>query len=335
MNHFSSPEHASPPSTATLSPASSVQRELQAGLLAAKAHTSPKYFYDNVGSVLFEAICELPEYYPTRTEADIFSRHLSEMAHVIGSGTTLIDMGAGNCAKAARLFPQLHPQQYVPIDISVDHLQESVKRLQQRFPHIEMTALGLDFSTPWALPDEVRPDKRLFFYPGSSIGNFDQDQALAFLRQMHAACQVTDTAGNGSVVDGGILIGVDLIKNHKLLDAAYDDALGVTAAFNLNLLRHVNRVLASDFKVSDWQHVAFFNPDQARIEMYLEARSEVTVRWPGAERHFAQGQRIHTENSYKYSIPSFLHLLEQAGFGRARYWCDPAGWFAVFYAQAF
>lgn len=306
-------------------------KELAAGLLASFAHTSPKYFYDVVGSVLFEAICELPEYYPTRTEADIFTRHLSEMAQVIGTGTTLIDLGAGNCAKAARLFPQLHPEQYVPIDISVDHLHESVRRLQQRFPHIEMTALGLDFSTQWHLPDEVRGDKRLFFYPGSSIGNFDTEHALNFLRQIRAACHSDDGA---SKPRGGILIGVDLIKDSALLDAAYDDALGVTAAFNLNLLRHINRVLGSDFDVSQWQHLAFFNHSHTRIEMHLEARTDLTVRWPGTERRFAKGERIHTENSYKYTVPSFLHLLEQAGFGRARYWSDPAAWFAVIYAQA-
>jgi dimethylhistidine N-methyltransferase len=308
---------------------SKVQQELEAGLLAGAAHVSPKYFYDALGSVLFEAICELPEYYPTRVEADIFHRHLSEMAHVIGTGATLIDLGAGNCAKAARLFPQLHPQQYVPIDISVDHLQEAVQRLQLRFPHIEMTALGLDFSRSWQLPDEVRSDKRLFFYPGSSIGNFDTDQALAFLRQLRAGCE-----GEDSRADGGILIGVDLIKDSALLDAAYDDALGVTSAFNLNALRHVNRVLGSDFDVRQWQHVAFFNSELARIEMHLQARCDVRVRWQGNQRDFVKGERIHTENSYKYTVASILPLLEQAGFGRARFWTDSSAWFAVIYAQA-
>jgi dimethylhistidine N-methyltransferase len=305
--------------------ASPVQQALAAGLLAANAHTSPKYFYDAIGSVLFEAICELPEYYPTRTEAAIFSKHMSEMAHVIGTGTTLIDLGAGNCAKAARMFSQLHPEQYVPVDISADHLHESVRRLQQRFPHIEMTAVGLDFSVPWQLPDDVRDDKRLFFYPGSSIGNFDTEHALSFLRQLRAACNT----------DGGILLGVDMIKDSALLDAAYDDALGVTAAFNLNALRHINRVLGCDFDVRLWQHQAFFNASQARVEMYLEARAAQTVRWPGGERQFLKGERIHTENSYKYTIPGMLHLLEMAGFGRARYWSDPSGWFSVIYARAF
>jgi dimethylhistidine N-methyltransferase len=302
-----------------------MRNELKAGLLATSAYTSPKYLYDAVGSVLFEAICAVPEYYPTRTEAAIFDQHLAEMANVIGPGTTLIDLGAGNCAKAGRLFPCLHPLQYVPIDISIDHLRDAVNRLQQRFPHIEMTALGQDFSGSLHLPDEVRSDKRLFFYPGSSIGNFTPDAALQFLRQLRASCER----------DGGILIGVDLIKDRAILDAAYDDALGVTAAFNLNLLRHLNVILGSNFDVRDWQHLGFFNSDQARVEMHLQARRNVTVTWPGGERHFAAGERIHTENSYKYTVPMFLNMLEEAGFGRAKYWTDAANWFAVIHARAF
>lgn len=311
-------------STEARLPECPLRQELAQGLLASCAHTSPKYFYDAIGSVLFEAICELPEYYPSRIEAGIFTRHLSEMAHAIGPGTTLIDLGAGNCAKAARLFGQLHPQQYVPVDISAAHLHTSVQRLQQRFPHIEMNALGVDFSSDWELPDEVRAGRRLFFYPGSAIGNFDTEHAQTFLRRLRMAC---DT-------EGGILIGIDLIKEHAVLHAAYDDALGVTAAFNLNVLRHINRVLGSDFEVRQWRHVAFFNAAMGRIEMHLEASHNVTVEWPDGSRNFAKGERIHTENSYKYRLPAFLELLESAGFGRARSWTDPSAWFALIYAQA-
>lgn len=300
------------------------QKELTAGLLSAHAHISPKYFYDGIGSLLFEAICELPEYYPTRTEAAIFFHHMSEMTHVIGTGTTLIDLGAGNCAKAERMFSQLHPQQYVPIDISADHLHGAVQRLKQRFPHIEMTAVGLDFSVPWQLSDDVRADKRLFFYPGSSIGNFDTEQALNFLRQLRAACDD----------DGGILVGVDLVKDHLVLNTAYNDALGVTAGFNLNALRNVNRILRSDFDVGQWQHFSFFNAERSRIEMHLQARQDVTVHWPNGERRFAKGERIHTENSYKYTVPAFIDLLKQAGFGHARHWTDTANWFSVIHARA-
>ena len=303
---------------------SQAQLELESGLLAPTPQISPKYFYDAMGSILFEAICELPEYYPTRTEADIFTHHMSEMAQAIGTGATLIDLGAGNCAKAARLFTQLHPQQYVAIDISAEHLHESVARLQLRFPHIEMTPLGLDFSAQWVLPDEVRGVKRLFFYPGSSIGNFDHAQALAFLRQLRARCDA----------DGGILIGVDLIKDKLILDAAYDDALGLTSAFNLNCLRHVNRILGSNFDVRQWRHLGFFNAELGRIEMHLQALSDVTVSWPGGARRFAEGERVQTEYSYKYTVAAFIQLLEHAGFGSARYWSDPLEWFAVIYAQA-
>ncbi|MFZ6672665.1 L-histidine N(alpha)-methyltransferase [Undibacterium sp. Xuan67W] len=301
-----------------------IQQELANGLLADRAHTSPKYFYDAVGSVLFEAICVLPEYYPTRTEASIMSEHLADIAHAIGPGGTLIDLGAGNCAKAARLFPQLHPDQYVPIDISVVHLRGSVRRLQQRFPHIEMTALGIDFSQDWCLPSEVRADRRLFFYPGSSIGNFEPEMALAFLKQLRALCGE----------DGGILIGIDLIKDHAVLHAAYDDGLGVTAAFNLNVLRHTNQQLDTDFDVQQWQHRAFFNAEQSRIEMHLEARQDLTIHWPGEHRRFIRGERIHTENSYKYSLESFISLLHTAGFGQSRHWTDDAEWFAMVYAKA-
>lgn len=298
--------------------------EISAGLLASNAHTSPKYLYDGLGSKLFEAICELPEYYPTRTEAGIFAAHGEDMARDIGTGSSLIDLGAGNCAKAASLFPLLRPAQYVPVDISRDFLIDSVTRLQQRFPEIDMTPLGLDFSSGFALPDSVRQRRRLFFYPGSSIGNFSPEQAKVFLRGLHA------NAGD----DGGLLIGVDLVKDGAVLDAAYDDAIGVTAAFNLNMLRHVNHLIGADFDVRQWRHHAFFNADASRIEMHLEARDALTVRWPGGERRFAKGERIHTEDSYKYTRQSFVGLLEQAGFATNRVWTDAANWFAVIHARA-
>lgn len=308
---------------ATAHGSAAVIAEISAGLLAPAAHTSPKFLYDSLGSRLFEAICELPEYYPTRTEAAIFATHGADMARDIGTGASLIDLGAGNCAKAAGLFPLLQPAQYVPVDISRDFLTEAVSRLQQRFPHIEMTPLGLDFSGGFALPDSVRAQRRLFFYPGSSIGNFTPDQAIAFLRGLRA------NAGE----DGGLLVGVDLVKDSATLDAAYDDAIGVTAAFNLNMLRHLNHLVGADFNVRDWRHRAFFNPEHKRVEMHLEARSAVTVRWQGHQRHFACGERIHTECSYKYTRQSFVSLLEQAGFATNRVWTDADNWFAVIHAR--
>lgn len=301
-----------------------IRTELQAGLLAQSAFTSPKYLYDALGSHLFEAICLLPEYYPTRTESAIFDANLAQIAQAAGSGATLIDLGAGNCAKAARLFAALQPRQYVPIDISADFLTQALTALRLRFPDIEMTGIGRDFSSRLDLPDFVRQEKRLFFYPGSSIGNFTPLQASAFLQRIRAAC--------GS--DGALLIGVDLVKEKAILDAAYDDTLGVTAAFNLNLLHHLNRVLGADFAVRDWQHRAFYDPQRSRIEMHLEARQAVVVRWPDGQRRFSRGERIHTENSYKYTPQSFAAMLEAAGFGAIRCWTDARGWFAVMHAQA-
>ncbi|MFL6659197.1 MAG: L-histidine N(alpha)-methyltransferase [Massilia sp.] len=298
--------------------------ELAASLGARHAAISPKFLYDALGSTLFEAICELPEYYPTRTEAAIVARHGAAIARVIGADCTLIDLGAGNCAKAATLFPLLHPAQYVGIDIAYDFLRDAVTRLQQRFAHIEMTALGMDFSAGLELPDVVRREKRLFFYPGSSIGNFTPDEARAFLQRAHKQC---DT-------DGGLLIGIDLVKDSAILNAAYDDELGVTAAFNLNILRHVNRLLGADFQVSQWRHRGFFNAEESRVEMHLEAREALEVHWPGGQRAFRAGERIHTENSYKYRPATALGLLEQSGFAAATVWTDPDQWFALIHARA-
>lgn len=300
-----------------------LRTELSAGLLAASAFASPKYFYDALGSRLFAAICELREYYPSRTESSIFDTYLNEIVDTAGVGSTLIDLGAGNCAKAARLFSALQPAQYVPVDISVDFLRDAVGDLQQRFPHIQITGLGMDFSSALQLPDAVQRSKRLFFYPGSSVGNFTPDEAGAFFRRLRAACEG----------DGGLLIGVDLIKDPEILNAAYNDALGVTASFNLNLLLHLNKLLGANFDVREWKHYSFFNPALSRIEMYLEARHTHTVKWLGGERRFGEGERIHTENSYKYTPDNFVQLLRQSGFQVTRSWSDVNNWFMVCHAR--
>ena len=236
-------------------------------------------------------------------------------------------MGAGNCAKAARLFPELRPAQYVAIDISADFLRDAVSQLRQRFPQVAMLELGLDFSSTLDLPLGVRHEKRLFFYPGSSIGNFTPQEALAFLRRIRGECR-------GGYDSGGILIGVDLVKDRRVLEAAYDDALGVTASFNLNLLLHVNRLLGADFDLRDWRHRAHFDPEQSRVEMHLVARRDVSVGWAGGMRRFAEGESIHTENSYKYTRERFLALLEEAGFVKPHFWTDARQWFMLCHAQA-
>ena len=300
------------------------QAAARAALLAEAPRIAPKFFYDKLGSQLFEAITELPEYYPTRTEAAIFARHATAMAGAAGSGMALIDLGAGNCAKAASLFPLLEPKRYVAVDISVEFLRESLRRVQREHPQLEIAGLGQDFSAALEIPAELVADARpVFFYPGSSIGNFTPTEALAFLRRIRARAH-----------GGGLLIGVDLVKPRDVLEAAYDDALGVTAAFNLNALRHLNAVIGSDFAPRQWRHVAYFNEADSRIEMHLEAREALGVAWPGGERRFAPGERIHTENSCKYTLEQFADLLEEAGFREPRHWTDPAGWFAVFWAGA-
>lgn len=300
-----------------------IRAELLAGLNAPTATVSPKYLYDALGSRLFAAITELPEYYPTRTEAAIFTQDMAAMAAALGPASTLVDLGAGNCEKAARLFNVFQVQRYVAVDISVTYLRESLENLQRQHPALDMLGIGLDFSTTLRLPDEIGDGPLTLFYPGSSIGNFTPDEALAFLRQAHAAC-------NG----GALLIGVDLLKPVAVLEPAYDDPLGVTAAFNRNLLMHLCRLASADFSLTDWKHVAFFNRAASRIEMHLEALRDVTVSWPGGARRFAAGERIHTENSYKWQADGFAALLQRAGFSRLQRWSDAAGWFAVFAAFA-
>ncbi len=300
-----------------------VSEELAAGLTAAVPSIAPKYFYDALGSRLFDAITELAEYYPTRTEAAIMAAHAAAIAASAGRGRTLVDLGAGNCEKAGRLFATLQPRRYVAVDISVEHLRNALRCLQREHPQMDIVGVGMDFLQSLALPPEVGDSPRTLFYPGSSIGNFTPDGAVAFLRRARAASP-----------GGNLLIGVDLVKDRATLEAAYDDALGVTAAFNLNLLRHVNRRLGSDFDARDWRHVAWFNEVDSRIEMHLEARHALTVRWPGGERRFAAGERIHTENSYKYRSEAFDALLRAAGFTQTLRWTDERGWFAVVCAAA-
>ncbi len=297
--------------------------ELIAGLTAPQAALSPKYLYDALGSRLFAAITELAEYYPTRTEAAIFRDQMQAMAAELGPTETLVDLGAGNCEKAARLFACFGVRRYVAVDISADYLRESLDRLQYEHPSMSMLGVGLDFSQALHLPAEVGSGPLTLFYPGSSIGNFTPAEALVFLRQVHAACQ-----------GGSLLIGVDLVKTDAVLVPAYDDALGVTAAFNRNLLLHLNRLLDADFDIADWRHVGLFNHVESRIEMHLEAVRACAVRWPGGERSFQRGERIHSENSYKWRPDDFADLLRQAGFRRQRQWRDARDWFAVFAAHA-
>jgi dimethylhistidine N-methyltransferase len=298
--------------------------EISAGLRAQAPELAPKYFYDPLGSRLFEAICELPEYYLTRTEAQIFDRYGRAIARAVGADATLIDLGAGNCEKAERLFDLLGPSQYVAIDISAAFLRYRLECLQDKHTQLDLVGIAMDFTQSFQLPEAVRRERRRFFYPGSSLGNFTPEAAQQFLRNVRTA------GGN----DCSILMGVDLVKDKAALDAAYDDTLGVTAAFNLNILNQVNRLIGSNFDVRDWRHVAFFNAERSRIEMHLEARRDVTVRLPDGPRTFAAGSRIHTENSYKYTEAALQQLLEGAGFARPTFWFDDRRAFAVLLAAS-
>ena len=302
-------------------------QELAEGLLAEPASVSPKFFYNEQGSKLFEAITGVKEYYPTRTEAGIFAASLPQIAATLSNvgirNACLIDLGAGNCAKASALIPHLQPRQYVPVDISVEFLRDAAAQVQNSFPALDIVGLGMDFSAGLVLPREVQSQDRVFFYPGSSLGNFHPDQALAFLQH------IADPAQGKA---RGLLLGIDLVKDSATLEAAYDDALGVTAAFNKNLLLNANGLMGADFDVRQWRHVALFNRELSRIEMHLEAMCDLTVRWPGAERRFAAGERIHTECSYKYTLDGMNALLLQAGFRHTEYWMDAEGKFAVFWA---
>ena len=299
--------------------------EAAAGLLAERARVSPKFLYDPLGSRLFDAITELDEYYPTRAEAAIVSAHLESIGAAAlrhaGERPALVDLGAGNCRKAARLFGALRPRRYVAVDISVEFLRDSLDCLQREHPDIGMVGVGLDFSARLRLPDALLDGPAVVFYPGSSIGNFAPEAACRLLREAR------DTAAGGA-----LLIGVDLVKPAAVLEAAYDDALGVTAAFDLNLLRRLNRLLGADFDVRRWRHVALYDAQASRIEMHLEAREDQTVRWDGAARRFVRGERIHTEDSYKWTVGGFDALLREAGFGATAHWTDADRRFAVFVA---
>ena len=307
-----------------LEDSAALRQELAQSLLGEPASVSPKFLYDALGSRLFDAITELPEYYLTRTERTIFSRHAATMAAIAGHGRTLVDLGAGNCEKAARLFDALLPLRYVAVDISVDYLRQSLASLQRQYPGIEMVGVGADFSASLTLPSEAGGGERLLFYPGSSIGNFTPHGASCFLRQAR------EVGGSGAA----LLIGVDLVKPRPVLELAYDDPLKVTAAFNLNLLRRLNTLLCCDARIDDFDHVALFDEAESRIEMHLQARRALTLHWPGGQRALAAGERIHTENSYKYTVEGFDRLLRDAGFARTTHWTDEQGWFAVFLATA-
>jgi len=304
--------------------AAAERRAIIAGILADAPSIAPKHFYDSIGCALFAAICELPEYYPTRTERAIFVEHREEIADAIGAGRQFVDLGAGDCCKAEAWLPHLAPARYIAVDIAGDALGRALARMAPEFPELEVTGIVADFTRGLDLRSDLGERATAFFYPGSSIGNFAPDDARRFLSDIHLHC----IGAEGS----GLLIGVDTKKDPRRLAAAYDDGLGVTAAFNRNVLRHVNAIIGSDFDPAAFAHVAFYNEQKGRVEMHLSARTPMSVRIDGASRAFGVGDLIHTEYSYKYTPAEFTALLQEAGFASVRCWQDRAGDFAVYWA---
>jgi dimethylhistidine N-methyltransferase len=280
---------------------------------------SPKYFYDAIGSELFEAITRLPEYYPTRTELKILRDRGSEIAAIIPKGAALVEFGAGATTKVRLLLETCAFGAYVPVDISGDFLNAQASALRKDFPALAVYPVAADFTAPFALPEEIAAMPKVGFFPGSTIGNFEPHEACRFLRSAR------DILGKGAQM----IIGADLEKDERVLRDAYNDASGVTARFNLNVLVRINRELGGNFDLSAFTHRAIYNRERHRIEMHLISKKTQTVRMLGTSFSFRPGESIHTENSYKYSIERFTALARGSGWAVRESWTDPNKMFSV------
>jgi dimethylhistidine N-methyltransferase len=283
-----------------------------------------KYFYDALGARLFEAITELSEYYPTRTELDILSESVDEMAATIGSHATLVEFGSGVGLKTRKLLDALiDPAGCVLIEISREALEASAHQLADRYEGMEIIAICADYTQPLRLPRPHRPSSRtVAFFPGSTIGNFTHAEAVSFLDR------VADLVGKG----GGLLVGIDRKKDPAVIEAAYNDSLGVTAAFNLNILKRLNQ-LGANFDLAGFRHDAPYLVDEGRIEMHLVSERAQSVELGGATIELARGERIVTEHSHKYDLDQFESMAEEAGFRLSRHWSDPNEWFSVCFLE--
>ena len=289
------------------------------GLSQPRKSLPPKYFYDAAGSRLFERICRLREYYPTRLELSITRKNLREIGRFAGKGCALLEYGTGEGVKTRLLIAALRPSLYTPVDISEDALQRAVARLERAFPRLRIAPVRGDFSRPLDIPPLADGARRVVYFPGSTIGNLTPDEAHAFLKMTRAQVGAR----------GAMIVGVDLKKDATVLHAAYNDRPGVTAAFNLNLLGRINRELGADFDLRRFVHYAFYEPTAGRIEMHLVSTQAQTVAVGPHRFSFDRGESIHTENSYKYSIAEFQALAGRAGFRPAKVWTDARGWFSV------
>lgn len=292
-----------------------------AGLARPKKQLLPKYFYDEAGSRLFDRITELDEYYPTRTELAITRTHAGEMARASGADCLLVELGAGSLTKVRLLIEKLdRPAGYVPVDVSGDHLRAAANRLSRGFPKLAIHPVVADFTARFELPP-VPSTKRVVYFPGSTIGNFEPREADALF------ARVASLVGVG----GGLLLGVDLQKNVDVLERAYNDSRGVTAAFNRNVLVRMNRELGADFDLDAFRHHAFYNRERHRIEMHLVSTRDQVVRVGEASFAFRSGESIHTENSYKFHVPALADRMARRGWRLDAHWTDADRFFAVLY----
>lgn len=310
---------------ASFTPHSDFACDLIASLSTPPHSISPKYFYDAPGSQLFDRICDLPEYYPTRTELGILTRYAAEMAALMGPAAELVEFGAGSLHKVRLLLDAMDtPACYVPIDISGDHLADAARALAHDYPLLHVQPLVADYTATLTLPAKRQgAGRRIGFFPGSTIGNFAPAEALRFLRMAAGVLQ-----------GGALLLGADLIKDPAILHAAYNDAQGVTSAFNLNVLARANRDLGADFDLTQFAHSAFYNPPHQRIEMHLMALQHQRVHVCGRSFSLPEGFSLHTENSHKFTLVGLQALAAQAGFTPGPVWTDPAHLFSVHWLQA-
>ena len=294
---------------------------LIAGLSQPQKSIAPKYFYDETGSGLFEEITALPEYYLTSTELGIMNSYIDEIAAIVGPQASLIEFGSGSSVKTRMLLEHLDElAAYVPVDISEEHLLESQRSIRAAFPHLEVLPVVADFTHPFSLPaPATMPLRNVVYFPGSTIGNFEYDDAADLLRVMH------EEAGDG----GALLIGVDLQKDPAVIHDAYNDSAGVTARFNLNMLRHLNREFGSDFELGAFRHRATYDPDEGRVVIELVSTRQQTAHLGGATILLNKGETILTEYSHKYTLDGFAAMAGVAGFTVSKVWTDPNQWFSV------
>jgi dimethylhistidine N-methyltransferase len=297
--------------------------EVLRGLNQAIRGIPPKFFYDERGSQLFDDICNTPEYYPTRTEIGILQHNINAISECLGSECLLVEPGSGSSEKVRLLLDDVKPQAYVPMDISKEYLLAAAEQLALEYPWLDIHATCIDFTKAMTLPLAADEHRTVAFFPGSSIGNFEPRDAIHFLKNIANLVQP----------HGGLLIGVDLKKAPSILNAAYNDTRGVTAEFNFNLLRRINRELHADFDVNKFEHRAFYNESDGRIEMHLVSTENQEININGDTFRFEAGESIHTENSYKYSVEEFKALANQAGFDLVNVWTDADNLFSVHYYQ--